>query len=1249
MKIKNILTTAMLLATIMIAGISIVGAFPTEVRACNTPDLGCHVYPPTSINVTADVTTTLTVSPGQSFIVNVTWKGGSTEAQTVAKWPTDFSTIGIVRNNSLFNPTPIMSPDLSGVVNTSGTLMSVLTAPNTPGVTHMLRVHASTGNGGNIPDHETDFKDITVIVQASQPPSFNISGFKINNDTGLGVQGWNVMLSNNTMTANATTDMNGMYNFMGLANGSYNVTEQTLAGWTPVGATTLTVTINGADMENQNFTNIPPSVTVTPSFNISGFKINNDTGLGVQGWNIMLSNNTMTANATTDMNGMYNFMDLANGSYNVTEQTLAGWTPVGATTLTVAINGADMENQNFTNIPPVTPVLTKIIISQITIVVGTNVIFGAQAFDQFNNSINVILTWNSSNTTVGTIDANTGTFVAKAPGITTVTATNGSIVGSTNVTVISSSTPMLKTITVSPATAKIAINGTQVFTATALDQSNISMAGVNISWASNNTPVGNVSPATATTDASGNAITTFTANAEGVAMVTATNGIVVGSANVTVAVAAVTPKLTLTLNTTMDGTNNTLVNNITSAVLLDTLGNILATATFPDNMTAQFSLSGISPGDYFIEVNNHTAALVPTRIDNNISDINQIVGLRMRNSVIGNISNPTYRIKSYPSEIASSHPVVNYVTGLNESKFAFVIVSGSISKIEVRVLNTSEELSNFSTDLTTHDSQSVSFQTWILGDIRDPVTGAFIGNHGHLGNSTDNSRCTGCHPNLDSKPDNFPPITGIGNPGWCFRCHYGSGGPRNGFVDPKVQVQVANGTIAGTVTNVSGLGIAGATVTAGTQSNITDLNGNYSISIVPGTYSVAASATGFQTNTTTNVVVTSGNVTTQNFVLELGVPTNLTIAVSPPTASLTVSGTQMFNATAMDQNNNPMPGIIITWASNNVTVGTVAPLTATTGANGNASATFTAAAAGVAMVTATNGTEVGSANVTVTVPLRVTSFLLTPDTSVVLKGTTININVMALSDSLPQQLFNGMANITITANNMSQVTFDQTATFVNGNATIQVNSSIAQFVNVTATNGNITGSTMVEFADMVISLDRGYNLISIPSFANPSDITQAMQLVQNNGVQTFNPATGMFVTPTDLRPLFGYWINVTADNQKLGFIADTNVVIVPPTRNLFEGWNLIGVSASRNDAVGTTRIDMTANATFVDLRNGELPSQWLYSRLTSFDGATPQTFTAGMDLTLDSPPLKQGHGYWLFIKGMSNTNKNNVPWAGKLW
>jgi protocatechuate 3,4-dioxygenase beta subunit len=221
-----------------------------------------------------------------------------------------------------------------------------------------------------------------------------------------------------------------------------------------------------------------------------------------------------------------------------------------------------------------------------------------------------------------------------------------------------------------------------------------------------------------------------------------------------------------------------------------------------------------------------------------------------------------------PPVVNSSHPVVNYATGANESIFNYIIVPANPNMIEVRVLGTDALLSNFTSPSANHPTGD-PFQTWILDFPGSPT------NHGHVYNNTD-SNCNTCHGNLSTKAPNFSDITF--NNGWCFKCHYGKTGPRNGFVDPT-GVVAANGAIAGTVTNASsGLAIVGATVAADTQSNITDANGNYSISIAAGTYTVTASATGYQTNTTTGVVVTSGNVTTQNVAL--------TPLVTPPTFNI---------------------------------------------------------------------------------------------------------------------------------------------------------------------------------------------------------------------------------------------------------------------------------------------------------------------------------------------------------------------------
>ena len=394
----------------------------------------------------------------------------------------------------------------------------------------------------------------------------------------------------------------------------------------------------------------------------------------------------------------------------------------------------------------------------------------------------------------------------------------------------------------------------------------------------------------------------LTANTTNIGTATATSptGTVTFNATATVTVVSVTaPTLTLSLNTTMDGTSTPIVTNITSAVLLDKSGAPVKTATIPDSITAKFSLSGLTPGDYFIEINGLAGDRLPTRIGSTASDINQQVGLRLRNSIIGDLSNPTYRIKVYPSGL-NSHPVVNYNTGFNESIYNFVIVPGNTSKIEVRVLNSSEELSNFSTASLNHPFPTVSFQNWIL-DFPGAST-----NHGRVYNNTD-SNCNGCHGNLDTKVTPYSSIT-TGN-GWCFRCHYGKTGPRNGFVDPRVSIVTAIFNISGfKVNSATGSGIPSWNITLMNstmqKSLLTGADGSYKFTnLVNGTYNVTEETkSGFTNVSPTTVQVTINGSDAMNI--------NFTNAIVPPPKTFNISG---FKLSSKD--NSGVPGWSITLSS----------------------------------------------------------------------------------------------------------------------------------------------------------------------------------------------------------------------------------------------------------------------------------------------------------------------------------------------
>ncbi|MCX9011066.1 MAG: hypothetical protein OIN66_08085 [Candidatus Methanoperedens sp.] len=61
-------------------------------------------------------------------------------------------------------------------------------------------------------------------------------------------------------------------------------------------------------------------------------------------------------------------------------------------------------------------------------------------------------------------------------------------------------------------------------------------------------------------------------------------------------------------------------------------------------------------------VNNLHGDLIPTRIDDPTKDIHQFVGEKLRVSVVGNLSDPTYLIETF-TQGQGEHPAVSYSDG----------------------------------------------------------------------------------------------------------------------------------------------------------------------------------------------------------------------------------------------------------------------------------------------------------------------------------------------------------------------------------------------------------------------------------------------------------------------------------------------------------------------------------------------------------------------------------------------------------
>lgn len=108
-----------------------------------------------------------------------------------------------------------------------------------------------------------------------------------------------------------------------------------------------------------------------------------------------------------------------------------------------------------------------------------------------------------------------------------------------------------------------------------------------------------------------------------------------------------------------------------------------------------------------------------------------------------------------------------------------------------------------------------------------------------------------------------------------FLVGWGNGAPQNDYTALAVTIQdgVATGRISGTVSSQfpGNPGISGATVTVtdptGSVSIIADANGHYDFDLLPGAYSVQASAPGYVTSAAVDVTVTASATSTQNFSL----------------------------------------------------------------------------------------------------------------------------------------------------------------------------------------------------------------------------------------------------------------------------------------------------------------------------------------------------------------------------------------------
>jgi uncharacterized protein YjdB len=196
----------------------------------------------------------------------------------------------------------------------------------------------------------------------------------------------------------------------------------------------------------------------------------------------------------------------------------------GATNIIASSEGkSGSASLTVTASPPVPAAAVSVSPATPSVQAGTTIQLSAVVRDGNGNILTGrAVTWVSSNSAVATVSAS-GLVSGITAGSSTITATSGSASGTAALTVTAAPPVPVASITVSPATANIAIGQTQQLSATLRDANNNVLTGRIITWSSANN-------AAATVSASG----LVTAQAAGSTTITAASGGVSGTASVTV-------------------------------------------------------------------------------------------------------------------------------------------------------------------------------------------------------------------------------------------------------------------------------------------------------------------------------------------------------------------------------------------------------------------------------------------------------------------------------------------------------------------------------------------------------------------------------------------------------------------------------------------------------------------------------------------------------------------------------------------
>jgi uncharacterized protein YjdB len=399
---------------------------------------------------------------------------------------------------------------------------------------------ASNNPGGGTNNPQNGVSLVSVVVT---PPSISVSASATQKFTATGnySDGSTKDLSatatwKSSNAAVATIDATGMATGLTAGTSTITATATSMQG-------NATLTVNNASA-NLNTITITPQLTSVPISTTVQFSATGTYGDGST--RDLSSLVTWTSSsptvATVDVNGLFTAL------------------AAGTTTITATLNGV---TQTFT-VTITTPTITDIFVSPdgLTEPIGVSQQYTATAdySDGTSADLSSGITWTSSATAIATVDGN-GVVTTVGPGDVTISATYGAFSDSSTLTVVPAH---LQSITVTPATPKLAVSTQLQFTATGNFDDGSTQPLTSLTWSSSN-------PTLMSVDVNGVA----TGVSAGSAIITATSGSISGTTSVTVTSATVT---------------SIAVTPAASSMPIGALKQFTATATLSDSTTQDVSL-----------------------------------------------------------------------------------------------------------------------------------------------------------------------------------------------------------------------------------------------------------------------------------------------------------------------------------------------------------------------------------------------------------------------------------------------------------------------------------------------------------------------------------------------------------------------------------------------------------------------------------------------------------------------------------